>query len=139
MNPSSDKRTMAEIEKERYLQKLRDQAQRRDNVKELRDKAIELRAQEEAQTSREYLAKLSRRSEFRAEIKTTVLESHRTHEEMLTRLGQIYKDKLTAMVGRTLESADVRSGVNRKLVSRKVLSAAPSNETTKGLINPLGL
>ena len=109
MDRKEEKLRTAALERERYLSKLRGQADRRANTKELHDKAIQARTEAESISSRQYLKKIGRRSEFRAHVKLTWLEGHRRHAEMLHELGQLYKEKLTLNVGRSLEHARVRA------------------------------
>lgn len=114
MEPHQDKLNMARAERDRYLEKLRDKARRREGMKDLRDQAIEKRAQAEAVTSQQFREDILRRHEFRTQVKLTWLESHKTHAEMLRRLGELYRERLSLNLGRFLESAKVRTGVGRK-------------------------
>jgi hypothetical protein len=113
MDPNKEKLKTAELERDRYLKKLRAQAGRRENGKELRDRAIQQRAEHESNSSQQFLKQITRRAEFRGQVKNTWLESHKTHEEMHKNLGKLYKERLTWHVDRTLASASLRTGVDR--------------------------
>jgi hypothetical protein len=113
MDPNKEKLKTAELERNRYLKKLREQAERRESGKELRDRAIQKRAEHEVKSSQQYLKQITRRAEFRGQVKNIWLESHKTHEEMHQNLGKLYKERLTWHVDRTLASANLRTGVDR--------------------------
>jgi len=116
MNPHQEWQRIAEIERERYLAKLQEKAARREATKALRNKAIELRSEHESRSSQQYLQRMGRRAEFRAHVHANWLNSHRAHEQMLQKLGQIYRERLTLQVGRTLESATLRTAVNKVVI-----------------------
>ena len=97
------KQSLADAERESYLTKLRDKSTRRDTVRELREKAIKVRAAHAENTSKAYIERIARRSEFRSRVKLTFQEGHKFHEEIFRILGQQYREKLVYMVGRTLE------------------------------------
>jgi hypothetical protein len=128
MDSKQEKLKMAQAERDRYLEKLRSQSRRRDTMKDLRDQAIEKRAQAEAVTSQQFRDNILRRHEFRAQVKLTWLEGHKTHEEMMRKLGEIYKERLSLNFGRFLESAKVRTAVNRRTPNVDGTRQAPSQE-----------
>jgi hypothetical protein len=97
------KQNIADRERERFLEKLRDQKIRREATKDLRKRATEERAQHAAKTSEAYRIRIARRREFRAQVKRTWMEAHKFRAEALRMLGQQYREKLVYMVGRTLE------------------------------------
>jgi hypothetical protein len=97
------KKNVADRERERFLEKLRDQKIRREQTKDLRKKAVEERTQHASRTSEAYRNRIARRSEFRAQVKRTWMEAHKFREEALRLLGQQYREKLVYVVGRTLE------------------------------------
>ncbi len=113
MDPNKEKLKTAELERERYLEKLRAQAGRRESGKEMRERAIQQRQEHEVKSSQQFLQQITRRAEFRGQVKNTWLESHKTHEEMHRNLGKLYKERLPWHVDRTLASASLRTGVDR--------------------------
>lgn len=127
MDPRQEKQRIAAQEKEHYLSKLHDQAERRATTKDLRDRAIQARAEAEAITSKQYLTEIARRSQFRADVKSTWQESRETHAEMLHQLGLLYKERLSLGVGRRLESARVRASFEAKSgkTARAIGACAP--------------
>jgi hypothetical protein len=117
MTPEEERRKFAEGERERYLVKLAEQKLRRERVKELRNQSFARGAESEAKSSQQFLKQVARRSEFRSHVKASWLASHKDHEDMLRRLGELYRERLTSMVGRSLESAELRISINKRVVT----------------------
>jgi DNA-binding MarR family transcriptional regulator len=109
------KQSLADSERDSYLQKLKDKHDRRQTVRDLTDKATLVRAQHAQNASKIYLTRISRRSEFRSAVKKTFLEAHKFHEEALRLLGQQYREKLIYMVGRTLDARPPRMPEHKPL------------------------
>ncbi|HEY9775068.1 MAG TPA: hypothetical protein V6C81_14990 [Planktothrix sp.] len=108
------KQRAADFERDYYLQKLRQKNERREAVRELTEKATQLRAEHAQYVSKTYLNRIARQSEFRSEVKKSFLETHKFHEEALRVLGQQYREKLIYMVGRTLDATSVPKMPARK-------------------------
>jgi hypothetical protein len=95
----------SDVERERYLEKLRLKTERRYNTKILRNMAYAVGEEHADKTSQKHLNAIATRTEFRAHLKRTVIESHKAHEHMHRKLGQLYRERLTWFVSRSLEHA----------------------------------
>jgi hypothetical protein len=95
----------SDVERERYLEKLRLKTERRYNTKVLRNMAFAVGEEHAEKTSQKHLGAIAKRTEFRAHLKQTVIDSHKAHEHMHRKLGQLYRERLTWFVSRSLEHA----------------------------------
>jgi len=115
------KQSYADVERERYLAKLKGKSDRRSNNKILHDMALAVGEEHAAKRSKKHLGAIAKRTEFRAHLKKTWIESHKTHEEMHRKLGQLYRQRLVWFVGRSLEdAATVRTEFESHYQSRQV-------------------
>ena len=131
----TERQACADVERTRYLAKLKAKSERRENNRVLREMAIATGEEHARESSAKHLESIATRSEFRVKVRDIWHSSHKTHEELHYRLGQLYRERLVWFVGRSLEdAASVRSEFEQQRRNRT--QQEPGSKLEQAIFRP---
>jgi hypothetical protein len=93
---------MRQAEKERYLAKLKSRELERNKTKVQSKKAEQTRTQSAAMDAQTFLYRMGSRSEFRAGLREKMIADVQQNQQIMDKLGQVYRGKLKGFASRYL-------------------------------------